>query len=171
MTEFQAAILLAQLERLPDHVARRQQNAALLDETLSGIPAILQLAPAPRMTRRSYHMYIFRVNEAELGISRERFIEALVAEGVPASAGWYRPLYRNGVFAGAHEGPPHGIRAPLAGMGVDYRDVSCPVCEQVCRDAVWIPHNVLLADEPKIRRLAEAIRKVIAGAASLRQST
>jgi dTDP-4-amino-4,6-dideoxygalactose transaminase len=170
MTEFQAAILLAQLARLEQHVARRQRNAALLDESLTSIPAIKLLSAAPRMTRRSYHMYTFRVNEAELGISRERFIEALVAEGVPASAGWYRPLYRNGVFANAHVGPPHGIRAPLAGMGVDYRDVSCPVCEQVCREAVWIPQNVLLADEPRILRLAEAIRKVVAGAASLRES-
>src|SRR2546423_1527297 len=96
-----------------------------------------------------------------------RFVEALKAEGVPASEGWSRPLYRNGVFPNAHIGPPHGIRAPLAGMGVDYRGVSCPVCEQVCGDAVWIPQNVLLADEPKILRLAAAIRKVVAGATGL----
>jgi dTDP-4-amino-4,6-dideoxygalactose transaminase len=116
-------------------------------------------------------MYIFRVNEAELGIPRARFLEALQAEGVPASEGWYRPLYRNGLFANAHIGPPHGIRAPLAGMNVDYRDVSCPVCEQVCRDAVWIPQNVLLADEPKIIQLADAIRKVATAAPSLRLKT
>jgi dTDP-4-amino-4,6-dideoxygalactose transaminase len=169
MTEFQAALLLAQLARLEEHVARREQNANLLEEALADIPAIRQLAPAPRMTRRSYHMYIFRLNQTELGISRERFIEALQAEGVPASEGWYRPLYRNGVFANAHIGPPHGIRAPLAAMGVDYRDIDCPVCEQVCCDAVWIPQNVLLADERQIFRLAEAIRKVIAGAAALGQ--
>lgn len=171
LTEFQAAVLLSQLARLPDHIARRQQNAVLLDEALAGSPGVKLLSAAPRMTRRSYHMYIFRVNEAELGISRDRFIEALVAEGVPASAGWYRPLYRNGVFANAHVGPPHGIRSPLAGMGVDYREISCPVCEQVCRDAVWIPQNVLLAEEPKIALLAEAIRKVVAGATSLHRST
>jgi dTDP-4-amino-4,6-dideoxygalactose transaminase len=171
MTEFQAAILLAQLARLEEHVARRQRNAALLDEALADIPAIHQLAPAAGMTRRSYHMYIFRLNQIELGIPRERFLEALQAEGVPASEGWYRPLYRNGVFANAHVGPRHGIRAPLAGMGVDYRSVSCPVCEQVCGDAVWIPHNVLLADEPQILLLAEAIRKVVAGATALRHPT
>jgi dTDP-4-amino-4,6-dideoxygalactose transaminase len=171
ITEFQAAVLLAQLARLPDQVARRQANAALLDEALAGIPGFTLLATAPRMTRRSYHMYIFRVNEAELGIPRARFLEALQAEGVPASEGWYRPLYRNGVFANAHVGPPHGIRAPLAGMKVDYRNVSCPICEQVCRDAVWIPQNVLLADEQKITRLAEAIRKVAVAAPSLRQKT
>jgi dTDP-4-amino-4,6-dideoxygalactose transaminase len=171
MTEFQAAILLAQLARLEEHVARRQRNAALLDEALAEIPAIHQLAPAAGMTRRSYHMYIFRLNQAEVGIPRERFLEALQAEGVPASEGWYRPLYRNGVFANAHLGPRHGIRAPLAGMGIDYRSVSCPVCEQVCGDAVWLPHNVLLADEPQILLLAEAIRKVVAGASALRHSS
>jgi dTDP-4-amino-4,6-dideoxygalactose transaminase len=171
VTEFQAALLSVQLARLEEHVARRQRNAGLLDEALADIPAIRLLAPAPRMTRRSYHMYVFRLNQAELGFSRARFLEALQAEGVPASEGWYRPLYCNGVFANAHIGPPHGIKAPLAGMGVDYRDVSCPVCEEVCGDAVWIPQNALLADESQILRLADAIRKVVAGAAALRQST
>lgn len=171
ITEFQAAVLLAQLARMGEHVARREKNAALLDQALADISAIRQLAPAPHMTRRSYHLYIFRIDENELGISRGRFLEALQAEGVPASEGWYRPLYRNGVFANAHEGTRHGIRAPLAGMGVDYRDVSCPVCEQVCRDAVWLPQHVLLAEESQILRLASAIRKVVAGAVSLGQSS
>jgi len=169
ITEFQAAILLAQLSRLEGQVARRQHNAQLLDDALADVPAVRQLAPAPRMTRRSYHLYIFRLVAAELGITRDRFLEALQAEGVPASEGWYRPVYCNGVFANAHVGPRHGIRSPLAGMGVDYRDVACPVCEQVCSDAVWLPQNVLLAEEPQIVRLAEAIRKVVANVPALRR--
>ena len=100
------------------------------------------------------------LDEGALGVPRAEFLKALEAEGVPASEGWYQPLYRNGVFANAHVGPRHGIQAPLAGMGVDYRRVFCPECEQVCRDAVWIPQNVLLAEEHKIRSLADAIRKV-----------
>jgi dTDP-4-amino-4,6-dideoxygalactose transaminase len=171
MTEFQAAILLTQLARLEEHIARREQSAALLDDALADIPAIQQLASAPRMTRRSYHMYVFRLNEAELGISRARFLEALQAEGVPASEGWYRPLYQNGVFANAHVGPPHGIRAPLAGMGIDYRGICCPVCEQVCRDAVWIPQNVLLGEELQIRQLAHAIHKVVSNAPALHEGS
>ncbi|MEX2167847.1 MAG: DegT/DnrJ/EryC1/StrS family aminotransferase [Pirellulales bacterium] len=164
ITEFQAAVLLAQLARLPEQLARRERSAALLDEALADVPGMQLLAPAPQMNRRSYHMFIFRLNEAELGLPRKRFIEAMTAEGVPASEGWYRPLYRNGVFAKAHVGSPHGITAPLAGKGVDYTGVSCPVCEQVCRDAVWIPQNVLLAEESQIMRLADGIRKVVAGA-------
>jgi dTDP-4-amino-4,6-dideoxygalactose transaminase len=160
ITEFQAAILLAQLARLAQQTRQRAHSAALLDEALAGVPGIRLLAPAPDMTRRSYHMYVFRVEEAALGTSRATFLKALEAEGVPASQGWYQPLYRNPLFTHAHEGPRHGIRAPLAGLGARYRDVSCPVCEQVCRDAVWIPQNVLLAEKSHIQRLAEAIHKV-----------
>jgi dTDP-4-amino-4,6-dideoxygalactose transaminase len=112
-------------------------------------------------------MYVFRVDEAALGLSRDRFIEALNAEGVPASRGWYRPLYGNDVFLNTGRLPPHGIRAPLSGKGVDYSTVRCPVCEQVCRDAVWIPQQVLLAEESALERLADAIAKVVGGAAQV----
>ena len=168
ITEFQAVILLAQLARLEEHIRRREKNAALLDAAFVDVPGIRLLAPAPRMTRRSYHMYVFRLHADELGISRKRFLEALQAEGVPASEGWYRPLYLNGVFANAHAGKQHGIRSPLAGMGVDYRNVHCPTCEAVCNDAVWIPQNVLLGKESEIQRLTEAVRKVAANAPALR---
>ena len=132
-------------------------------------PVCSLLAAARRMTRRSYHMYIFRIDEATLGLTRDEFLKALTAEGVPASEGWYRPLYHNGVFRNAHQGPVHGIRAPLAQKGVDYRKTSCSVCEQVCRDAVWIPQNALLAEPPQIENAATAIRKVVACADQLRQ--
>jgi len=161
MTEFQAAILSAQLARLPDQIARRDQNARRINETLADIPAAHVSADAPRMTRRSHHLYVFRWNDGDSGASRDRIIDALVAEGIPASAGWYRPLYRNGVFARAHEGPPHGVTAPLAGKGVDYRDVHCEVGEQVCRDAIWIPQYVLLADDRQTEALCAGLQKVL----------
>lgn len=167
ITEFQAAILSTQLARLEDQTRRRERSAAVLDEALADVPGIRRLAPAPEMNRRSYHMYVFRLDADVVGASRDLFLKALQAEGVPAFEGWYQPLYRNRLFADAHVGPRHSIRAPLAGMGVDYTNVSCPVCEQVCRDAVWIPQNVLLADERQIRRLAEAIRKVALHARTL----
>jgi dTDP-4-amino-4,6-dideoxygalactose transaminase len=167
LTEFQAAILLAQLGRLEAQIHRRETNAQTLDQELRELPGVRLLAPAPTMTRRSYHMYVFRLDESVLDIPRQRFLEALQAEGLPASTGWYRPLYANDVFRNAHQGPPHGIRAPLANKGVDYRSVSCPVCEQVCRDAVWIPQNVLLAEPDAIQSAASAIRKVVLHATEL----
>jgi len=171
LTEFQAAVLLAQLSRLEAQTLRRQTSAAVLDRELAGMPGIRLLAPALEMTRRSYHMYIFRVDEAALGVTRDRFVEALEAEGVPASRGWYRPLYANGVFGNPSGAAPHAIRAPLAERAAEYARVSCPVCEQVCRDAVWIPQQVLLADEGQMRQLARAIQKVAANASALRTAS
>jgi len=168
LTEFQAALLIAQTSRAPSQLQRRQASATLLDRGLAGLPGIRLLPPDPRVTRRSYHFYIFRVDEAELGLPRDRFLEALNAEGVPASKGWYRPLYANRVFQEAHLGPAHGIAAPLAAKGVSYTDVHCPICEQVCRDAVWIPQNVLLAEDSQIEALAVAVRKVVAQVVALR---
>ena len=159
MTEFQAAILSCQLARLSDQIAVRDANAARISDILSGLDLILP-PPAPRMTRRSWHIYIFRLGPEREPV-RDRIVERLNQAGVPVLAGWYRPLYRNVVFQRAHQGPPHGIRSPLAARGVDYRTTDCPVCEQVCRDAVWIPQNVLLADSGDVERAARIIRTVI----------
>jgi len=167
LTEFQAAILLAQLARLDDQIARRQRSAALLDERLSKLPGVQLIRPEPRMTRRSYHMYILRIDEESLGISRDRFIEALTAEGVPATKGWYHPIYANGVFQSSATATRHGIISTLAGQHLDYRQVHCPVAEQVGRDAVWIGQNILLAPEPDILAAASAIEKVILSAKDL----
>lgn len=160
MTEFQAAILIAQLKRLPSQIERRQRSATLLDERLASIPGIHLSSPHPQMTRRSYHLYIFRVDADELGVSRDRFVEALNAEGVPVSGGWVRPLYANGVFQSCKQGPRHPITSPLFGAGVDYTQVHCPTCEAVCRDAVWLTQTLLLASEAQIEQAADAIAKV-----------
>jgi dTDP-4-amino-4,6-dideoxygalactose transaminase len=171
MTEFQAAILVAQLTRLDDQIRRRAENAAILDQSLRGVHGLHVLDPGAEMTRRSYHLYIFRVDQQELGLTRDQFVTALNAEGVPASIGWYQPLYRNGLFQSAHQGPAHGIRAPLANKAVDYRETCCPVCEQVCRDAVWIPQHVLLAGTDQIHRLVGAIDKVVNHSDALRRAS
>jgi hypothetical protein len=88
---------------------------------------------------------------------------------VPATRGWYHPLYANGVFQKASSSQPqHPIISPLSGQGLDYSRVSCPVAEQVCCDAVWIPQNVLLAGEADIAAVADAIEKVVANASEVR---
>jgi len=168
MTEFQAAVLLAQLERLPIQTAQRERSAMLLNERLTRLPGLRLIRPEPRMTRRSYHMYVFRVDEHALGVSRDRFVEALKAEGVPVTCGWYHPLYANGIFQKSATASPHGITSPLSGRGLSYTHVRCRVAEQVCRDAVWIPQNVLLAPESDILAAAEAIEKVIIHAKDVR---
>ncbi len=161
ITEFQAAILLAQLSRLEAQTLKRMENAAILDDALAGIPGISLTKPEPRMTRRSYHMYTLRLDSSVLGISREQFIAACQAEGVPIGTGYPIPLYRQPVFESF---APNAAGCPVTcgfyGRHVDYASVSCPVCEQVCEDTCWISHQALLADGEAVLSIGAAIRKV-----------
>lgn len=157
MTEWQAAILLAQLERLEEQVERRTANAARLTTQLAQIPGIVTLPPDPRVTRHAYHLYIFRYDPAGFGgRPRDEFLRALNAEGIPSSAG-YVPLYKEIVFQRKTAGVGAWCRA---GRFVDYGKVQCPVCEQVCTDAVWLFQSMLLGEQQDMDDIVEAIAKI-----------
>ena len=156
MTEFQAALLLAQLTRLEDHTLRRMANADILTAGLRDLPGIIVFENDPRMTRRSYHMYVFRVDSGVLGVSREQFATAIAAEGVPAGAGYGDPLYNNAMFDQPEDARPHH-----GGRKIDYSKVSCPVCEAICRDTMWISHQALLGSEMDMHAIVQAITKVV----------
>ncbi len=158
LTEFQAALLLAQLPRLEKQTLTRQSNAKILDKGLSKIPGIVMLKGDKRMTRRGYHLYCFRIDEAKLGMNRQLFLQLLRAEGVPASEGYALPLYQYGFFKSSRGMTPS--LAPFVAQHVDYSRVSCPVCEQVCRDTVWLGQSILLAAPARMRQIVEAVVKV-----------
>ncbi len=146
LTGFQATLLLNQLQRLPQQVATRMERARRLREGLRKIPG---LKPTPEMLdeRVSAHgLHIFSMkfdHDAFGGVSRSRVIEALQAEGVPVTAGYPQPIYRNELFK--HH--PHVVH-------------DCTEAEAYCRTSVWLPHNALLADEQWIDDALAAMRKV-----------
>jgi dTDP-4-amino-4,6-dideoxygalactose transaminase len=173
MTEFQGALLLGQLRRLPEQNARRAANARLLDELLGGIEGIVPLVTRPSTTAHSHHIYMFRYRpEAFAGLDKHRFVAALQAEGITgAFAGYTMPLYRNPLFT---EKNFFGGSWPLDSWEhsrqLDYAafEERCPVSERACAvEAVWIPQTMLLADETAIRDIARAVRKVQAHAHTL----
>jgi len=161
LTEFQAALLLAQIGRLEEQTLTRQSNADILTEGLRRIPGIITIENEPRMTRRGYHLYCFRLDLPVLGVDRARFMQALLAEGVPLMAGYDTPLYRNPMFGRAEDGPRGcPVSCPYYAGNVDYTTVSCPVCEQVCEDTCWIFHTLLLAEPSAMRGIVGAVSKV-----------
>jgi dTDP-4-amino-4,6-dideoxygalactose transaminase len=119
------------------------------------------LAPEPRLTRRSYHFYAFRLDTKALGASRDAFVQALAAEGVPASVGWPAPLYQNPLFQRTGSGAEFCPRScPYYGQETTYAMGSCPVCEQVCSDSCWISHPALLAGEDAMHDIVAAVAKI-----------
>jgi len=161
MTEFQAAVLLAQLTRLEEQTEVRARNAAILNQGLAGIEGLCTLREEPRATRRSYHLYGVRLLADEFGASREKLVEALRAEGIPASKGYPHPLYRNPLFHRKGTGPTYcPISCPYYGKEVDYTEVVCPNAERVCQEVVWLPQWALLGTEDDMHDIIAAVRKV-----------
>lgn len=157
MTEFQAAILRAQLQRLPGQMRRRTRNAVYLRSLLRQIEGIVLPKEDSRITTESYHLFAFRyIKDAFGGHSLEDFLRALNAEGVPCMAS-YRPLHREAMFT------HHAAR--LASWGdrkieVDYANLRQPVCEQLCAEVVWLPQYLLLASKRDMEDIATAITRI-----------
>ena len=87
MTEFQGNLLLAQMTRLEEQSRTREQNAQYLTSMLKEIPGILPAKMYEGCTRNAYHLYMFRYkSEAFGGLPREKFLQALQAEGIPCMA-------------------------------------------------------------------------------------
>ena len=169
MTEFQAALLSAQLARAEEHLVTRRRNALILNERLERIAGIKVFSDDRRVTCRAYHLYCFQIDPSQLGMSRARFLEALAAEGVPASGGYLMPLYRNPMFTPGDNDQPGARFRPQPGERLDYSGARCPVAEHVCETVCWFSHVLLLAEEPAIHAAADAIEKVCLNVNELRR--
>ena len=144
ITGWQAAILLAQLERFEEQLARRQQNARQLNAIMEEIDGLQPMRWDARADAHAFHLYMFRYDAQSFGgVARDRFVEALRAEGVPCSTGYGQPLY--------HHAP---LQAPHS------RILPCPVAEQACQEVIWIGQSVLLAEPEEMDEIAQAIVKV-----------
>ena len=154
-----------QLERLEAQTVRRSENAALLTSLLRDIEGIDPFEDDPRVTTHAHHLYIFRYGADSSGLSRDRFVEALCAEGIPCASG-YRPLYGEEAFTARFADYP--LKSAYFGGKPDYSRISCPVTERVCAsEAVWLTQNMLLGPAEDMRDIAAAIGKVVAGAHTL----
>lgn len=158
MTEFQSAVLLAQLARYEGQRKTREKNLLYLNERLAGVQGIQTLESDPRVSAHSAHLFIFRYKrEAFAGKPKAAFVRALQGEGIPASSGYADPLYNQPVFVNTAFGP-RGRSVPWP---VDYRSFHCPATERACREeAVWLTQNVLLGTGSDMDDVVEAIDKV-----------
>jgi len=164
MTEFQAAILRVQLRRLEGQIRQRQEMAGYLAGRLAGLPGIRPLVRDARTTLHGYHIFMFRYDEAGTGVPRERFLQALEAEGIPAFSGYTFPLYRNPMFLEKrfiNGGFPLGT---VYHDDLDYASFAerCPVAERACRgEAVWLAQNLFLGTRQDMDDVADAVAKVL----------
>lgn len=141
ITDFQAALLLSQLNKLPKFSARRKEIVKRYDEVFSGMPEIIVQKEIPE-SDTTRHLYILRLNPEHLNCSRREFFDALYAENVCPQV-HYLPVYW------------HSYYEKLGyGKGI------CPNAEAYYEWSMSIPLYYALTDQ-EVEDTVRAVKKVV----------
>jgi perosamine synthetase len=159
MSELQAGFAAAQLSRLEKIASTRSRVGGVLGEKLADVLGIMPHG-IDAADRSTYWFYMFCIQPDKLKCDRAQFVKALVAEGVPASAGYIPvPLYGNPIFK------EHGFfagRWPVKELGLttmDYSKVSLPETEKILTTSIRIVFNDAMT-ESYAAGVGDGIRKV-----------
>lgn len=142
LSGFQAAVLMAQLERLPGQIRTRQANRDALVDSISTPGIVFQSSPEG-VNVKTHYLLLGRIEEKAFGMKRDDFVRAMEAEGIPCRPYYPHPLYKNPMYQSA-----------------PCRAMPCPIAEQACLDSFWIPQNALMGDEEDTRDIARAVAKI-----------
>lgn len=132
LTDLQAALGLAQLQKCESMRARRAALAARYTSALSSLDAFIVPA-VPSCVEHAWHLYVLQVNEKVLNIGRDRVVEELKFRGIGTSV-HFIPLhlhslyqrqcgYRPGQFPNAEKQFSSALSLPLfPGLTFDEQD-------------------------------------------------
>jgi perosamine synthetase len=156
MTELQAAVAIAQLEKLPSIIARRRSWCDRLTAQLSDLPGLILPRPTPGC-EHAWWFYMLRVEPGRLGANATDLAAALKAEGVPAAAHYIgRCVYEYPLFAD-HSAFAHGPH-PFASRTYAHGD--CPEAEMILDTCVIIAINEGYTDDD-LDDTVRAFRRVV----------
>ncbi|NVL90345.1 MAG: UDP-4-amino-4,6-dideoxy-N-acetyl-beta-L-altrosamine transaminase [Desulfobacterales bacterium] len=103
ITDFQCALGITQLRKLPKFLERRYEIAARYDEAFAGLPGINPIAVRPDVFH-AYHLYVVRVDPGALGIDRAAFFTNLREKGIGVNVHYIpvhlHPFYREKFLTG-----------------------------------------------------------------------
>lgn len=141
MTDFQAALLISQLNRIDDFISRRREIINRYNEAFSNLPEII-LQNEPEGTEAGRHLYVIRLDLEKLNCSRVEFYNAMAAEGIQCQV-HYVPVYWSPYY-----------------QGLGYKKGICPNVEKVYSGIMSIPLYPKLTDD-EVGDVIEAVKKVI----------
>jgi perosamine synthetase len=164
MTEIESAIAIEQLKKLEKLLLPRIKAAEYLTSQLSKFEGIVPPYVRPGI-RHGYYVYPIRYDAEKVGIPREKFVEALNAEGIPMFNGYQMPLYMHPCYqqkiAFGRDGFP--FTYPGYKGKVDYSPGICPITERMYEKELMYT-NVCHANVAKedLQDVQEAFEKVFA---------
>lgn len=146
MGEIEAAIAASQLDKLQQSVKSRQDAAQQLNQGLQSLKGIETPLVAQDCTH-AYYVYGLKIDTDLLGVSRNRIVEALKAEGVPALMEGYvnihrLPLFKNKIAYGTNGFP---WTSSFYKGDVNYDLGICPIAEDF-HQSTFLGVNLTLFD-------------------------
>lgn len=160
ITEFQSAILLGQITRLKEQTEKRSENAQYLTKMFKEIPGVKPAKLYAGTTRSAFHLYMFRINEKEFGLTREKFINAMAAEGVYGSTGYNR--INKDAFVTNLAKEPHYLKIYGEKRMKQWLEQTnaTPVNDRLTNEAVWFPQTTLLGTRTEMEQIVEVVKKI-----------
>jgi perosamine synthetase len=142
MTNVQAAIGLAQIERIETFIEKKRAIAHRYNERLEGLTCV-QRPIEKSWAKNVYWMYAIVLAD-DLAMDGEAVIKKMRAEGIDTRA----------FFLGLHEQPA------LHDLGL-FENESYPVTERIAQKGLYLPSGLLLT-EAQQDRITETLKKVLA---------
>jgi perosamine synthetase len=139
-TNMQAALGLAQLERIEKFVERKREMARRYNEGVASLP--IQLPVEKPWAKNVYWMYGIVIDE-KTGIDAKDLAARLYDKGVET-----RPF-----FLGMHE-------QPVFKKMCLYTNLSLPVTERIARQGLYLPSGQAITDD-QIDRVSEAMHQIL----------
>jgi len=172
LTEYQAAIGLAQLGKLDSQTTTRNVSAEYLSSRIRKIPGIVPYKLYDNVTRAAFHMFCFRYKQEEFkGLPRETFLKALTAEGIPNLSGYAPYLNRQPYLEHAFQ--TKNFRKMYTKEELDFPRYSennkCPENDALCAESVWLTQNMLLTEKADLDDIYNAIEKIYNSADLIRK--
>lgn len=165
MHPWAAAAARVQLRNLDRHNASRRKNLVYLTERLTGLHEGFVPAYEAPLTERTWLNYICQYDDDKMdGITRDRFVEAVGAEGLPASSGraGYLPVYWNPLY---EERDMWAADCPFncahSHRKIEYHRGDCPEAETIWKRTVGLPSFPHLCSQELLDQCVEAVAKVI----------
>ena len=154
-----AILALGRLPHVDEENAARRRNADLLAQGLAGVASVSlpRYDPADECV---FHMVTLNFDGQAAGVSRDTYLKALQAEGVPAVGYVEKGLHRSPRLSPDYPGPRTMWTDLIRRSGANPNETELPGCDAKVARSIELPWNYHAVDEALVASIAGAFQKL-----------
>ena len=150
ISNIQAAVGLAQLERLDEFISRKRKIGTMYTELLSGVKELQLPIKKTNYAENIYWVFAIVLND-EININAEEIMELLKERRIGTRPFFY-PMHKQPVFKK---------------MGL-FKNEKYPISERIAKQGFYIPCGLALKDD-QIYVVADVLKSIIANCSNLKK--